>query len=261
MWANRRYTKGGFSMRVVSYGRVDTEKLPTHPIPTAALQKVPSAYGYFSGYKPGVVGIADQVNRLKRAGVMVGTFNERVVREKLPPHSEGWFIRPSWEMFAPTYSEAVAKVLELLRRNRGGKFYNYREGSLEYMDLHQTRDTETAFTSIQKKQGSETIILPAQFGIYYRGHSSVLVEEEVGSREFLLDTYTVGIMLLSHPARLGNEEDLGIICGGDTCVNVNSDTRDEHTPHFIWNAGQLVFGTGNPLRPLPNFGIATGFTI
>lgn len=247
--------------RVVSYGRVDTERRPTHPIPMAALQKVPSAYGYFSGYKPGGVSVAEQINRLKRAGVTIGTLNERVVREKLPPHSEGWFVRPPWEMLAPTYVEAVAKVLELLRRSRDGKFYSYREGSLEYMDLHQTRDTTSAFTAIQKKQESETIILPAQFGIYYRGHSSALVEEEVGSREFLLDTYTVGIMLLSHQPRLNNEEDLGIICGGDICVNVNSDAREEHAPHYTWNAGQLVFGTGNPHRPLSNFGVATGFVV
>lgn len=246
--------------RVQSFGHIDTAKMPAHPIPRAMLHKVTSTYGYFSGYRPGCVSVGDQINRLRRVGITLGRFDEKVVSKKLPSHAEGWFVRPHWQNIAPTYIEAILKVLELLRRTRDNRFYNYREGLIEQMLLHHTLSTVDAFSTLEKMQyRCDTLILPAQFGIYYRGHSEVLVEEETASNEFPLDTYTVGIMLLSHPMRLNCEFDLGITCGGDICTNIESDEREDHSPHFISNNGELVFGTGRPERAIASFGTATGF--
>lgn len=248
------------AMRVATWDDASRHKSVGHPVARTLLHKVTSSNGYFSGYKPGCVTVEDQAKRLKELGILLGRYDEKVISKKLPAHAEGWFIRPRWQNVAPTYTKAVVKVLELLRRTRDNKFYNYREGVLEQMLLHQALSTVDAFAALEKMQHRcDTVIMPAQFGIFYRGHSSVLVEEETASNEFPLDTYTVGVMLLTHRMRLNNEEDLGIICGGDTCTNVESDEREDHCPHFCWNAEQLVFGTGRPDRAVAGFGTATGF--
>ena len=43
---------------------------------------------------------------------------------------KGGFAIPKRQTLAPTYSEAVQKVLNLIKQQRNGNFYNYREGRI-----------------------------------------------------------------------------------------------------------------------------------
>ena len=89
-------------------------------------EEVESSYAYPKGYK--VKGITDQTNILRQLFPGIGFADEKLADQPLPPNAEGWFAIPKWEKFAPTYGEAVEKVLAMIGSKR--KFYNYRDGQL-----------------------------------------------------------------------------------------------------------------------------------
>ncbi len=70
-------------------------------------EEVESNYGYFSGYKP--KGIIEQTNILRQFFPGIGSADEKLAEQPLPPNAEGWFAIPRWEKIAPTYGEAVGK--------------------------------------------------------------------------------------------------------------------------------------------------------
>ena len=91
-----------------------------------ANEEVQSSYAYPKGHK--VKGITEQTNILRQLFPGIGFADEKLADQPLPPNAEGWFAIPKWEKFAPTYGEAVEKVLAMIGSKR--KFYNYRDGQL-----------------------------------------------------------------------------------------------------------------------------------
>ena len=89
-------------------------------------EEVQSSYAYPKGYK--VKGITEQTNILRQLFPGVGFADEKLAEQPLPPNAEGWFAIPKWQTLAPTYGEAVEKVLAMIGSKR--KFYNYRDGQL-----------------------------------------------------------------------------------------------------------------------------------
>src|SRR5690606_21391644 len=79
-------------------------------------EEVTSNYDYCSGYKP--KGITEQTNRLRELFPGIGYADEKLVEGELPKHAEGWFAIPKWEKIAPTYNEAVQKVLDMIKQTR-----------------------------------------------------------------------------------------------------------------------------------------------
>lgn len=178
-------------------------------------EEVESSQGYLSGYeKP--KGITEQTNRLREMFPGVGFADEKIAEGELPANAEGWFAIPRWETIAPTYGEAVQKVFDKIRETRGGRFYNYREGQLGKQYLRQSVKSAKAWEALGKQQEDyDILVVPAQFGFRHRGRSVRRALEVMNSSEFGLGAFAIEIMILTHPERLANYDDLWIDCAGD----------------------------------------------
>jgi len=204
-------------------------------------EEVESSYGYRSGYKP--KGITEQTNYLRELFPGVGYADEKLADGTLPPNAEGWFAIPRWEKIAPTYNEAVQKVLDMIKQTRGGKFYNYCDGQLGPERLRQTAKTAGVFQKLGDEQKDHDIlVVPAQFGLRHRGRSVRRAREVFASGEFGLGAFAIGVMILTHPERLQHYDDLWIDCAGDEYDDPDAAVRFDHTPYFGFCGGEVWFG-------------------
>ena len=177
-----------------------------------AEEEIPSRYVYPKGYK--VKGIAEQISILRQLFPGIGFADEKIAEHPLPPCAEGWFAIPKWQMIAPTYGEAVEKVLEALASRR--KFCNYRNGQLGPKHLRQRTRAVSMFQNLSDKQkDSDILVVPAQFGLYRKGRSVRRARKVFVGDEFGLGVFAVGIMMLTHPERLVRWEQLHVDCSGD----------------------------------------------
>lgn len=217
-----------------------------------------SEYGYLSGYKP--KGITEQTNRLRELFPGIGYAAEKLAEGTLPPNAEGWFAIPRWEKIAPTYNEAVQKVLDLIKQTRNGKFYNYREGQLGPERLRQTARTAKFFQTLGDEQKDQDIlVVPAQFGLRHRGRSVRRAREVMQVNEFGLGAFAIGIMLLTHPERLNHYDDLYVDCAGDEFDDPDSGDRFGRAPGFVFAGGKVEFGTRWFSYAFSDDGSASGF--
>ncbi|MCB9809338.1 hypothetical protein H6776_03000 [Candidatus Nomurabacteria bacterium] len=205
-------------------------------------EEVDSSYGYLSGYKP--KGITEQTNRLRELFPGIGYANEKIAEGQLPQHAEGWFAIPKWQSVAPTYHEAVLKVLELIKNDRNGNFYNYREGQIDGKRLRETAKKKATFIELAKAQeGFDILVVPAQFGIRHKGRSVRRAREVFALNEYGLGAFEIGIMILTHPERLQHYDDLWIDCAGDEYDDPGSDDRFGRAPNFMFDEGRVEFGS------------------
>jgi hypothetical protein len=167
----------------------------------------------------------------------------RASGEALPPNAEGWFAIPKWEKIAPTYNEAVQKVLDMIRQTCAGNFHNHHDGQLGPERLRQTAKTAGVFQKLGDEQKDHDIlVVPAQFGIRHRGRSVRRAREVFfASNEFGLGAFASGIMILTHPERLMNYDDLWIDCSGDEYDNPGSAVRFDFAPNFSFGDGKVGF--------------------
>ena len=224
-----------------------------------ANEVVASSYSYLSGYatpKP----IADQVKILKEFFPDLGTVDESIATRDLPTDDvEGSFAISRWERIAPTYGEAVQKVLDLIKQTRDGKFYNYCEGQLGPQHLRQHARTAEKFHQLgQQQEGHDILVVPCQFGILHRGRSVRRAREVMPANEFGLDAFSVGIMLLTHPERLRHLNDLWIDCAGDEFSPV-ADGRFSKASCFLFSDGQVEFVSRDVDLARDYCGSASGF--
>jgi len=133
-------------------------------------EEVESAFKYPPEYK-GPKGIAEQTSILRGLFPGLGFADEKVTALPLPKHAEGWFAIPRWQNIAPTYGEAVEKVLALIESS-GRKFYNYRRGKLAAKYLRQHVRTEKFLRHVGDQQKDfDILVVAAQFGLRWRGKS------------------------------------------------------------------------------------------
>lgn len=230
-------------------------------------EEVESRYGYLSGYKP--KGLNEQCNQLRILFSGIGFCNQDLLAQiekgevELPKHAEGWFAIPNWmknpKIFGATYNEALLKVLDTINQARNGKFCNYREGQLNEKRLRQSARTQKFFAELAKAQGDpDILIVPAQFGIRHRGRSVRRAREVFLTNEFGLGAFAVGIMILTHPERLMNYDDLWIDCGGDEFDAPDSDVRFGHAPYFLFHGDEVEFDTSYVGPAHDSYGSASG---
>ncbi len=204
-------------------------------------EEVASTYGYLSGYrKP--KSITEQMNILYQIFPGVGFADEKLAERAVPANAEGWFAIPKWQTIAPTYSGAVQKVLDVIKKTRNGKFYNYRDGQINEERLRQSAKTASVFQKLNDEQKDHDIlVVAAQFGIRHRGRSVRRAREVFVTNEFGFGAFAVGIMILTHPERLQHYDDLWIDCAGDEFYDPGSDVRFVRAPCFRFRGGELKF--------------------
>jgi len=226
-------------------------------------EEVESTYGYLSGYtKPKTV--PEQVNILSGlfSGTAIGFADADVARGELPDGAEGYFAIPRWQKIAPTYGEAVQKVLDLLSKAYGGRFRNWREGQLGPQNLRQSAKSVAMWEKLGQEQKSDILVVPAQFGLRHRGRSVRRAREVMRKAEFGLGAFAVGIMMLTHENRLKHYDDLWIDCAGDEFHDPQiSDAPFDHAPCFFFGGGKLKFGTRWSVSAFVYCGSASGFLV
>ena len=202
-------------------------------------EEVKSKYGYLSGYKP--KSVVEQHNILQQLfPKVIGIVEESIAEGQLPAGAEGWFVIPKWQNFASTYGEAVEVVLDTIKQTRG-KFYNYLEGQLGSEYLRQSARTEKLFQQLSEAQGNpDLLVVPGQFGLNHRGRSVRRVREVFTTSEFGLGALAVGIMILTHPERLQNVDDLWIDCAGDE-YTPDADGDFSEAPDFRFDDDEVKF--------------------
>jgi hypothetical protein len=218
-----------------------------------ANEETSSSYGYLSGYKP--KGLNEQCNQLRILFPGIGFANRDLEARidkgevELPKNAEGWFAIPNWmknpNIFGSTYSEAVQKVLDTISTAHKGKFQNYRKGLIDEKHIRQSARSVEFWKQLAEAQGNpDIIIFPAQFGIRYRGRSvrraRVIMEDVSG--EFGLGAFAIGIMILTHPERFQNVNDLWIDCAGDEFDAPGSVVRFGNAPCFSFHERRVRFG-------------------
>ncbi|MBI2627716.1 hypothetical protein HYW72_02165 [Candidatus Nomurabacteria bacterium] len=221
-----------------------------------ANEEVPSRYGYFSGYKPGVQDLDRQIARLQELFPGLGSANPEYLEQvksgkvALPKCCEKFGTVPNWkkrlDLFGAIYNDVLATVLGLIKETRNGKFNNYREGQLGQERLRQSARSIAFWNQLIEEQGNpDILIVPFQFGFRHRGRSTRRATEVmIGTLgEFGLGAFAISCLLLTHEERLQNYDDLWIDAPGDEFDDPDSGVRFGHAPYFRFRGGRVGFGT------------------
>lgn len=174
-----------------------------------------------------------------------------------PSGSEGWLLIPRWEKFAPTYNDAVVRVVTKLKDIHPKRFYNYCGGGLGPKYLWEHEHTVAALRRVSALQPSgDVLVVPAQLGSRYHGCSARRARAVYSASEFGLGVFAVSIALLTHPGRLASSSDLRIACIGD---EYPVDRPNTDGTMFFGYTGSLVLGSVRCHTADCNIGHATGF--
>ncbi len=219
-----------------------------------ANEEVSSSYAYPSEYK--LKSVTEQANKLRELFPGIGNADETLATKSLPKGAEGYFVIPRWEKIAPTYNEAVQKVLSLIASSR--KFYNYREGQLGPKNLRQSEKSAKIFQKLGKDQKGDLLIVPAQFGMLHRGQSVRRAREVFMANEFGLGAFALGCMIFTHPERLVRWEELHFDCAGDE-FSPEADGDFSGAPDFRFYGSKVRFGTRWISNAGDDVGSASGF--
>ena len=203
-------------------------------------EEVESSCAYPKGYK--VKGITEQTNILRQLFPGIGFADEKIAEQPVPANAEGWFAIPKWQMLALTYGKAVEKVLAMIASKR--KFYNYRDGQLGAEYLKQHAKTVKMFQKLGDEQKDfDILVVPAQFGLRHKGRSVRRAREVFQANEFGLGAFAIGIMLLTHPEREVQWEQLHVDCAGDE-FSPGAGGDFSSAPIFRFHDGKVEFGAG-----------------
>lgn len=211
-------------------------------------EEVTSNYGYLSGYKP--ILVHDQVEMLKKKFPELGDSpTVGNLAGDVPNGAEGKFAIPNlWRpepVLTGTYNDNVVRVLNLIKQDRNGKFYNYRDGQLGPERLRQSARAEATMRKLSEEQGHpDILVIAAQFGLTHRGRSVRRAREVmVDQGQYGLGAFAIGVMLLTHPKRLRYCNELWIDCAGDEFDDPDAGNRFVRAPIFTFNGGEVAFGT------------------
>ncbi|MBI4127786.1 MAG: hypothetical protein HY459_01815 [Parcubacteria group bacterium] len=220
---------------------------------------------YPTGYRP--EGIWTQVVRLCALFPQLSGADERIVTLPLPAGAEGWFAIPRWERIASTYSEAVEKMVSLLRPS-----WRMTEGFGEWCPdckrhhklgpswLRQQERTVAMLEKLgEEQEGHDILVVPAQFGLGHRGRSVRRAREVFAGNEFGLGAFAVGCMLLTHPERFVQHGDLSVDCAGDEFSDDCSAWA--FSPYFGFTSGVKIFQFRWWGYPETHHGTASGFLV
>jgi hypothetical protein len=200
-------------------------------------EQVPSNRVYPPLYK--VRPIEAQVTELRKAFPSLGSCLEKLARRALPEGAEDWFAIPRWEAIAPTYNEAVEKVLAALASRR--KVQHRLAGRLGPTFLRPSERSILARNILQEQQeGNDILVVAAQFGMLHRGCSARRARVAMAGNEYGLGVFAVGCMLLTHPERLSTDETLMIDCGGDE-YSLRGDYTFDRVPLFDYDISGIEF--------------------
>ena len=180
-----------------------------------ANEEVKSTYAYPNGYAPKPVEAQVEVLRKICPKLNIGGWVAQFERA-VTPGAEAHFVIVRWQVLAPSYGEGLEKELfPALHAQRNGAFYNYRNGELGPEQLRQHERTVRMLARLDADQPGDVLVVPAQLGLRHRGRSVRRAREVFVVNEFGLGAFHVGCILLTHPEREVQWEQLHMDCPGD----------------------------------------------
>ncbi len=216
-----------------------------------ANEEVRSGYRYpkeYQGPKP----VADQIKVIAKIfgldSIQAIEFAKNL--PALPDGAEGWFAIPSVDALAKKhfpevtdpaqkYCQAVQLVHAKIAASRS--FCNYREGQITTAQFRLSARTAHPMDLIAETQeASDILIFAAQLGMRHRGKSVRRAREVFAANEFGLGTFAIGIMLLTHPEREVQWEQLHVDCAGDE-FSPDTDGVFSSAPVFDFHDGRVGF--------------------
>jgi len=198
-----------------------------------------------------------QVTELRKLFPELGACHEKLGRIPLPEEPEAWFAIPRWQAVAPTYNEAVERILEVLAKKR--RFSNRIVGRLGKEYLRQTERSRLAETILaDQQQGNDILVVAAQAGMLHRGCSARRTRASLEGNEFCLGVFAVASMLLTHSERLSAGASLMIDCGGDE-YSPRADYTFDRVPLFDFDISGIEFSIFYEERARNLWGTPTGF--
>jgi hypothetical protein len=201
--------------------------------------------------------IEAQVTALRGLFPVLESCQEKLARKPLLEGAEAWFAVPRWEVLAPTYSEAVEMLLEVLAKKR--KVSNRILGKVGEKFLRQTERSKLAEKIMTEQQGgNDILVVPAQAGMLHRGCSARRTRSSLAGNEFGLGMFSIGCILLTHPERLSSADTLMIDCGGDE-YSVRGDYSFDRVPLFDYDIGGVEVSIFYEDRARNLWGTPTGF--
>jgi len=189
---------------------------------------------------------------------------------ELPEGAEGWFAIPSVSALAEKHfpevtdpAEQYCRAVQLVHQKTADfadlrKFYNYREGNITTDHLRVHARTAHALDLIAETQPAVIEIVAAQFGMRHRGRSVRRAREVFVANEFGLGSLAVGSMLLTHPEREVQWEQLHMDCAGDE-FSPAADGQFSSAPIFRFDDGEVEFGASFVGSANDDYGSVSGF--
>ncbi|MGA2560066.1 MAG: hypothetical protein ABSF17_10350 [Terracidiphilus sp.] len=198
-----------------------------------------------------------QVTELRKLFPTLGSCHERLARRPLPEGAEAWFAIPRWQALAPTYSEAVERLLEAVAKKR--KFSNRIIGKIGDKFLRQSERSKLAEKILAEQQeGNDMLVVGAQMGMLHRGSSARRTRVALAGNEFSLGVFAFASVLLTHPERLSTGETLMVDCSGDE-YSVRGDYTFDRVPLFDYDLSGIEFSIFYEDRARNLWGTPTGF--
>ncbi len=226
-------------------------------------EEVQSGFTYPKFYKP--KSLMEQVEILGEFFPNISQLRDehwQSLYKALPANAEGWFVLPRWQKIAPTYGQAVRRVLEIIASKR--RFQNSYGWNFGANNLRRHPKTAKMLQVIGDRQnppfGGDIMVVPAQFGLRHRGRSDRRAQAIVSENEFLLGAFEVGSMLLTHPEREVDWEHLHVDCAGDEFAP-DGDGKFSAAPVFCFYEGNLEFDVDPIDRFFEHYGAASGFLV
>ena len=218
-------------------------------------EEVGSDRGYPPNYK--VRPVEAQVTELRKVFASLGVCQEKLGRLPLPEGAEAWFAIPRWQAVAPTYNEAVERILEVLAQKR--RLSNRIARRLGEKYLRQTERSRLAETILAEQQeGTDILVVAAQAGMLHRGCSARRTRASLAGNEFCLGVLAVASILLTHSERLSTGDSLMIDCGGDE-YSPRADYTFDRVPLFDFDLSGIEFSIFYEDRARNLWGTPTGF--
>ena len=218
-----------------------------------ANEEVSSNYAYPKEYK-GPKSIEEQIKALAEILNLDPTSTLEYAKNlpELPEGAEGWFAIPSVSALAKKHfpevtdpAEQYCRAVQLIHQKIADSrsFYNYRDGQITTDRLRVHARTAHALDQIVETQSGDILIVAAQFGMRHCGKSVRRAREVFVANEFGLGSLAVGSMLLTHPEREVQREQLHMDCAGDDFAP-DADGQFSDAPIFYFVDGEVWFGTG-----------------
>jgi hypothetical protein len=226
-----------------------------------AEQEEPSKRGY-SNYIPGSIVPEEQAYRIREAFSLLPNkeflFNNRYVGRRFPRYVEGLFVVFPWYHLTASYSEACLMVIKLLEVRLKRKFINLHKAELLSKKTEFVISPRTAKKLAHEVEisGNRLALFPGQFGFRHRGRSALRAEAVLLEHEWLLDPFSIIMMLLAQPERLQNDDDLCIMCAGGTVKYEGK----EIVMCFMREKGKLILHLVPKNEPYEYYGAPSGFS-